>query len=162
MWLTRTIIKIFRAPSGDAVHGAGLTLRLRDFAPDILLPTNISRGIPSPLDQPIHISAADLCAYLATAEVQSSLIGEKRGALDERPGLVRKRRRLSPEEEIEETRETKYQFDEERIAKRLAMDDSSFDGSLPSEPEMPVPETEQRVLRSNSQIEIAINKSVLS
>jgi hypothetical protein len=83
----------------------------------------------------ISISFLDLCVYLDYAEAAQSAISQEKGESDPVAANLKKRKRaITPPEELEPEREARFQEEEQRASKRTMCDDSDYSAS-PSEPD---------------------------
>jgi hypothetical protein len=123
------ICQIFRDEDGvpNLDPGAGLHLRLEDFATEALVETY------EDLEGHIFIPSNALCAYLDRAENRESTIKQERGVVKPLKSNVRKRRRQStPPEELQSDRETRFLQDEHKASQRSMRDDLSYVASSTS------------------------------
>ena len=88
---------------------AGLRLALSDLAAEAL--TDDFQD----LDISFHISVKHLCRYLDEAEQRASIVKEKKGVVNPRPLILKKRRRPgTPPENLDEVHEQRFQDAEKR------------------------------------------------
>ncbi|ESZ91860.1 hypothetical protein SBOR_7766 [Sclerotinia borealis F-4128] len=100
---------------------AGLRLPLQEFA------TKSVVELYGPINDELFISAATLFAYVEEGEEEAALVDQRKGIVMQEKLWVRKRRRsITPEEELDEKREKSFRRDEQEAQQREAKDDSSY------------------------------------
>lgn len=115
------ISQVFRDDDGNPSNGSGLRLRLKDFANE-----ELAQDIGDD-DHEIAISSRQLCRYLAEAEARAiAPPQEARSRHRIRPGLIKRKRSETPPEDILSGDEAGYLEQEDKAAKRAALDDADF------------------------------------
>ncbi|KAF8848423.1 hypothetical protein BDZ45DRAFT_732937 [Acephala macrosclerotiorum] len=120
----RATISIFRDDDGNEVPGSDLKLQLRDFATTRLLQQF------GPLTEDITIPASKLCEYLERSEVKHGQ--NERHSGDEEalpPGALKKSQDEATVDELGTDDELRFKEQEERAAKRIELDESSYEAS---------------------------------
>ncbi|KAL5401099.1 hypothetical protein PMIN03_011821 [Paraphaeosphaeria minitans] len=110
----------FRDETGNATDHPGIQLRLSDFACQ-----ELTNGIIGDSERHISISAQELCQHLAMAEDKTRR--ENSLVQHSLPSGIRKRKRSeTPSDRMASDDEAKYATDEQRVEKRLAIEDSDY------------------------------------
>ncbi|KAJ9654804.1 hypothetical protein H2201_008938, partial [Coniosporium apollinis] len=111
--------KEFRSSDGSLNLSASLRLHLRDFTT-----TPIFEDSGSP-DAIVALTSADMFGYLETAE--RSEAAEEHGEVEPMPsGALKRGWASSSPEQLNSEDEAAFEADEERAAKRVQLDDSSY------------------------------------
>ncbi|KAF2105498.1 hypothetical protein BDV96DRAFT_509271 [Lophiotrema nucula] len=111
----------FRNEQGDPTDHLGLRLQLRDFAYEQLAAREIGDT-----DRELVITTQQLCEYLDAAETRvAGLKSLSKHSLA--PGLKKRKRSETPEDQITSDDEARYAQQEERAAKRMAQEDSDYE-----------------------------------
>ncbi|TKA60111.1 hypothetical protein B0A49_13401 [Cryomyces minteri] len=114
--------QVIRNEDGTPSSGPGLSLRLHDFANEELTEDLRHEA------QKISISSEKLCAYLANAErFNSRLPPTFRSKHRVKAGVIKRRRSETPPVTITSDDEARYQKEEERAAKRVALHDPEYE-----------------------------------
>ncbi|KAK4981164.1 hypothetical protein LTR66_001493 [Elasticomyces elasticus] len=111
----------FRDDQGNPTNHPGLRLRLKDFAYEELSRSNIGND-----DREIVVSAQQLCQYLAEAESRAQ--GQELLGKHTIPSGIRKRKRSeTPAEEVDSGDEARFHEQEQKAAKRAAINDPDYE-----------------------------------
>ncbi|KEF50864.1 uncharacterized protein A1O9_13086, partial [Exophiala aquamarina CBS 119918] len=101
--------------------GAGLRLQLEQFATE-----EFTRQFGN-LDSTIVIPSQDLYTFLVVAEERAVVVEQK--AMPRKPGMKKRRRSHTPPEVLDRDRESAFDQEVERAAKRRDVEDSSYTAS---------------------------------
>jgi hypothetical protein len=122
IWTTTSEVQVFRDDSGkpNLDQDSGFRVHLGDFAS-----AEFCESLEN-LEGTIFISCATLCTFLNDAESDIDI----KPLIRPRPGLLKRRRTPTPEEELDTDDERGMVQAEERAAKRTDREDPSFEDGL--------------------------------
>ncbi|TKA65602.1 hypothetical protein B0A49_12935, partial [Cryomyces minteri] len=127
---------VFRSAGGEPLGGS-LVLNIADF-----LPSQLLRDLTTAdQDRTIRLSFADLTADLNEAEEAHRICHDRTGYQESPPTVLWRKRKATPDEELSDGRETKYQALEEAEQRNASQDDSDFSSPpRPARSTRPMPE----------------------
>ncbi|KAK4998894.1 hypothetical protein LTR66_001955 [Elasticomyces elasticus] len=112
---------VFRSAGGEPLGGS-LVLNIADF-----LPSQLLRDLTTAdHDRTIRVSFADLTADLNEAEEAHRICHDRTGYQELSSSVLWRKRKATPDEELSDGRETKYQALEEAEQRNASQDDSDF------------------------------------